>query len=153
MGEAVNEERLDSPAAKQLLDEFVAEIAALYPGWTPGSGPSAEPADFEPPDGTFLVVSVDGVPAGCGGLKRIGPHSAEIKRMYVRPHFRRRGLGRRVIADLEGAARARSYEVVRLDTGAEQPGAVRLFLSAGYREIADYNGNRFARHWFEKVLR
>ena len=66
--------------------------------------------------------------------------------------MRRLGLGRRVIDDLERIARDRGYSVVRLDTGAVQPQAVRLFEAAGYTRIDDYNGNPFASFWFEKLL-
>src|SRR5947209_6425001 len=120
--------------------------------WTPTSGPSAEPSDFEPPHATFLIAYVGGKPAACGGLKRLDDQAVEIKRLYVRPDMRRRGLGRGVIAELEHIARRRGYTVVRLDTGVQQPQAVRLFVPAGYREIAGYNNNPFASHWFEKSL-
>ena len=62
------------------------------------------------------------------------------------------GLGGRLIHDLERIARHRGYRVVRLDTGAEQPQAVRLFQAMGYTRIGDYNRNPFASHWFEKSL-
>ena len=152
MGEVLRAEALDSESAQQLLQAFVDEIARLYPGWTAMSGPSAEPVDFEPPLGRFIVAYSEGEPVACGGLKPLGSGAAEIKRLYVTPHMRRRGLGRRMIGELEGVAKTQGYAVVRLDTGAEQPDAVRLFKAAGYREIADYNGNPFASHWFEKAF-
>ncbi|MGH9222732.1 MAG: GNAT family N-acetyltransferase [Acidimicrobiales bacterium] len=79
--------------------------------------------------------------------------AAEIKRGYVVPEVRGAGWGRRLLARLEAIARDRGYGVVRLDTGADQPGALHLFRTAGYREIADYDGNPFARYWFENPLR
>lgn len=148
----ISPEPLDSESAQELLRAFVGEISQLYPTWTPKSGPSAEPIDFEAPNGTFAVAYVDGRPAGCGGFKRIDEHVAEIKRLYVRPDMRGHGLGRRILLDLEQSALQAGYRVVRLDTGAEQPNAVRLFLAAGYRQIPDYNGNPVASHWFEKAL-
>ncbi len=152
MDEVVREEALDSDSAQQLLRAFVHEIAALYPGWSPTTGPSARPLDFKPPQGRFMVVYRGGEPLACAGLKPLDGSTAEIKRLYVRPDMRGQGLGRRVIRELEHVARAEGYAVVRLDTGAAQPEAVRLFKAAGYREIADYNGNPFASHWFEKPL-
>lgn len=148
----VLEEPLGSKSAQELIGGFVAEIRRLYPTWTPQSGPSAEPSDFEPPGGTFVVLYVDDEPAACGGLKRLDDDAAEIKRLFVRPEMRRLGLGRRVIDDLERIARHLGYRVVRLDTGAQQPQAVRLFDAAGYKRIGDYNRNPFASHWFEKSL-
>ena len=148
----LREEALDGESAQHLLRAFAAEITALYPGWTPTSGPSADPNDFEPPDGRFIVVYVGADPVACGGLKRLDSRAAEIKRLYVRPDMRRRGLARRLFHALESVAQTQGYTVVRLDTGAEQPQAVRLFDVAGYKEVADYNGNPFASHWFEKSL-
>lgn len=152
MDVVVLEEPLGSKSAQELIGGFVAEISRLYPTWTPLSGPSAEPSDFEPPGGTFVVLYVDDKPAACGGLKRLDDDAAEIKRLFVRLEMRRLGLGRRVIDELERIARHRGYRVVRLDTGAQQPQAVRLFEAAGYKAIGDYNRNPFASHWFEKSL-
>jgi ribosomal protein S18 acetylase RimI-like enzyme len=142
----------ESDDVRSLLAAFGAEIAGAYPGWTLASGPSASGADFAPPGGAFLVVYRRGEPVACGGLKRLDDRRAEIKRLYVAPPARGRGVGRRLLDVLEAVARDRGYEAVRLDTGSTQPVALRLFTSAGYREIADYNGNPFASYWFEKVL-
>jgi GNAT superfamily N-acetyltransferase len=142
----------DDEAARRLLDEFGAAIAALYPGWTPGAPPPTDPAEFGPPGGRFLVAYRDGGPIGCGGLRRLDPHSGEIKRLYVAPAARGRGVARRLLDELEAAAREIGYHRVRLDTGAGQPDALALFRGAGYEEIEDYNGNPFAAHWLEKDL-
>ena len=60
----LREEALDSSAAGPLLEAFSAEIAALYPGWTPGAGPSASPEDFAGPAGAFLIAYADGRAVG-----------------------------------------------------------------------------------------
>lgn len=146
------EEPFEDDSAQALLASFIAEIAELYPGWLPSRGPSAVAADFEPPAGRFVVAYVDGRPVACGGLKRLDPRVGEIKRLFVCADVRRRGLGRRLLDHLETVAAAEGCEVVRLDTGAQQPNAVRLFEAAGYRQIPDYNGNPFAGYWFEKPL-
>ena len=91
-------------------------------------------------------------PVACGGLKRLDDRAAEIKRLYVSPEWRGRGLGHRLLDELERVAAEQGYETVRLDTGSQQPEALRLFRSHGYAEIGDYNGNRFASYWFEKRL-
>ena len=68
-----------------------------------------DPAEFLPPRGLFLVVEVDGVPAGCGAWRALPAGAAEIKRVYVEPAFRRRGVAQLVVAALEdGAARGRA---------------------------------------------
>ena len=145
-------ERSDTEVAERLLSQFEAEIAARYRGWDLSQGPSATPDDLSPAGGCFLVAYLDGEPAGCGGLKRLDATSAEIKRLYVAPAARGHGTARALLGALETAAAERGYERVRLDTGDRFPEAVSLFRSAGYVEIADYNGNPYAAFWFEKRL-
>jgi GNAT superfamily N-acetyltransferase len=141
-----------SPPAQRLLSAFYDEIVPLYPGWEPGAGPTAEPEEFVPPGGLFLVAWLDAEAVACGGFKRIAPDIAEIKRLYVAPEARGTGTARRLLHRLEAAAAAAGYVRVRLDTGARQPAALALFLRTGYAEIADYNGNPYASYWLEKEL-
>jgi GNAT superfamily N-acetyltransferase len=148
----LREEPADGEAGTSLLAGFEAEIAALYANWSPSVGPSASPADFAPPAGCFVVAYEDGVARGCGGLKRLDERSAEIKRMFVAPAARGRGVARLILRELERIAAARGYSLVRLDTGAAQPHALALYRSEQYRAIGDYNGNPYATHWFEKPL-
>jgi GNAT superfamily N-acetyltransferase len=148
----LREEPADGAPATSLLDGFEAEIAVLYPNWSPSIGPSAKPAEFAPPGGCFVIAYEDGVALGGGGFKRLNESSAEIKRMFVAPAARGRGVARLVLRELERIAAARGYSVVRLDTGASQPHALALYRSEQYRAIGDYNGNPFATHWFEKPL-
>ena len=135
-----------------MLGAFIAEIAALYDGWLPSRGPSAVASDFEPPRGRFVVAYVDDRPVACGGLKRLDNRVGEIKRLYVAADVRGQGLGRGLLDTLERIATESGCDVVRLDTGPGQPDALRLFASAGYHEIPDYNGNPYAAYWFEKRL-
>ena len=148
----LRQERLDGPSGEALLAAFMAEIVPLYPGWTPDTGPSATADELSPPTGLFLVAYVDDEPVGCGGIKRLSDEAAELKRLYVAPTVRNQSVARALVAALEDAARDAGHQVVRLDTGAEQPAAVHLFRSAGYIEIDDYNANPFASYWFEKRL-
>jgi GNAT superfamily N-acetyltransferase len=114
--------------------------------------PSAKPADFAAPAGTFLVGFREDEPVCAGGIKRIAPDAAEIKRMYVVPGARRRGVARTLLKALEDAARARGYAFVRLDTGPLQRGAMALYADEGYTEIANFNANPIAAYWGEKAL-
>jgi GNAT superfamily N-acetyltransferase len=140
-----------SPAS-ELLAAMVDEMIALYAADALGGPPPATPADFAPPGGTFLVGFDGDQPVCSGGLKRLPDGAAEIKRMYVVPPARRRGLGRALLGALEDAARALGYRVVRLDTGARQPHARALYESVGYAAVPDYNGNPAAAFWGEKRL-
>jgi len=144
----------DEPPASELLAAMVREMNEMYDGTIDGRDtPAATPPDFRAARrGAFLVGFVDGEAVCAGGIKRLDDEVAEIKRMYVVPGARSRGLGRALLTALEDAARELGYARARLDTGARQPGARALYLSAGYREIADYNDNPYAAFWGEKAL-
>ena len=139
------------PVAVELVAAMVDEVGKLYePGLPMGS--SASPSELSPPGGGFVVLWDGGRAIAGGGLKRLGDDACEIKRMYVVPEARGRGLGRALLEALEALARDLGYDVARLDTGAEQPGAQRMYERAGYVAVADYNGNPYASYWGEKRL-
>ena len=148
----VRPEPFESDVARQLVAGFEAAIRERYEGWTPHIGPTATAADFSPPAGNFLVAYLDGEPVGCGGLKRLEPGTVEIKRVYVRPDVRGSGVSRALLTALEDAARDAGYALIRLDTGNNQPEALKLFQTSGYDPIPDYNDNPWASYWFEKRL-
>ena len=150
----VRTEAPDSLVAVRLVEAMVAEMETLYelePG--SGLGLSAPPSDFSPPGGAFVVVYVDGKPVAGGGIKQDEDGVAEIKRMYVAPEARGRGLGRRLLEALEETARELGYARIRLDTGPRQPLAQAMYERSGYHPIENYNGNPQAAFWGEKVLR
>ena len=141
----------DEPA-RGLIHAMVVELETFYGRIDRPGMPSATPADFSPPGGRCLVGFLDGEPVCVGAVKCLDDGVGEIKRMYVAPAGRSRGLARALLAALEDAARALGYAVVRLDTGAHQPHAKALYASAGYREIGNYNANPAASYWGEKAL-
>src|SRR3954465_5500107 len=103
-----------------MVGEVRAEYVELY------GGPDAaevDPAEFAPPAGRFLVGLLDGEPAAMGGWRRLSDPDAEIKRMYVSPRARRRGLGRRILAEVERSAAAAGFDRLPLNTPAGAPGA------------------------------
>jgi pimeloyl-ACP methyl ester carboxylesterase/ribosomal protein S18 acetylase RimI-like enzyme len=152
LGIGVREERFDTPVSAALVADYVAEIKAMYPEWTPDVPPRMDARDVEPPDGRWLVAYRNGDAVGCAGLKRIDERTAEVKRIYVATQARGAGIARALINRLEEAARDAGYDTIRLDTGAKQDASVALFRSAGYEQIADYNGNPVAAYWFEKRI-
>lgn len=116
-----------------LTDEVQLEYARRY-GDEDGDINPIDAAEFRPPDGQFFMVYVDGIPAAMGGWRRHGD-DAEIRRMYVRPQFQRRGLARVVLDKIESTALEAGFARVILETGLAQPEAIELYRSAGYDDI------------------
>src|SRR5262245_2107789 len=139
------------PAAQALVAAMVDEVGALYEQGM-AKGPSASPEELSPPTGGFVLLLDGDRPVAGGGIKRLGAGVCEVKRMYVVPEARGRGLGTVLLEALEALARDLGYAVARLDTGAKQPGAQRMYERAGYIAVADYNGNPYASFWGEKAL-
>lgn len=142
----------DRPPASELIEAMIAELTAHYGRIDGANAPTATPADFGPPGGVFLVGFRDDEPVCGGGVKRLDDGVAEIKRMYVAPAARSRGVARALLGSLEDAARELGHDRVRLDTGPAQPHARALYESAGYVSISDYNANPHACFWGEKRL-
>ena len=141
------------PPAASLIEDMIVELTALY-GRIDGDGtPSATPADFRPPAGTFLVGWAGDEPVAGGGVKRWDARTAEIKRMFVVPAWRGRGVAGALLEALEAAAAGLGYRRSRLDTGPGQPEARGLYERRGYASIPDYNSNPHASFWGEKELR
>jgi GNAT superfamily N-acetyltransferase len=131
------------------------EIGALYDGLDLDGPdmPKAGPGEMNPPAGAFLVGYLDDTPICCGGLKRLNLQACEIKRMFVAPQARRRGVARALLAAIEARARELGYTIARLDTGPRQPHARALYEAQGYRSIESFNGNPLGGMFFgEKPL-
>jgi GNAT superfamily N-acetyltransferase len=142
----------EQPPASELLAEMRVELNDVYETFSRLDNPPLDPGELRPPGGAYLVGSEgDDVVAG-GGLRRLGEGVAEIKRMYVRPAARSRGVARALLQALEDRARAFGYTAVRLDTGPKQVHGLALYPSAGYVEVPPYNDNPFACFWGEKSL-
>jgi GNAT superfamily N-acetyltransferase len=146
--------RLDEEPGARLLQAMRDEIAELYDGLAldDPAMPKAGPAELGPPGGAFLVGFEDGVPVCCGGVKRLPDGACEIKRMFVVPEARGRGVARALLEELERRARVLGYAVARLDTGPRQPRAQRMYERAGYLPIANFNANPVATFFGEKRL-
>lgn len=130
------------------------EYRGLYGG---ADASQVEPGQFSPPHGRFLVGYVDGRPVAMGGWRRLthdagapGAAPAEIKRMYVVPDARGRGLSRVMLAAIEASASAAGVDWLVLETGLEQPAAVSLYRSSGYADVdgrfGHYYGSPLAVH-------
>lgn len=124
----------------------------MYGGGEGQIGVPLRSDELAPPSGCYLVGRSGGEVVAGGGIRTIAAGTGEIKRMYVVPAWRGRGLARLLLAALEAEAVVLGLDRVRLDTGPKQPGARRLYLGAGYVEIDDYNANPRASFWGEKLL-
>lgn len=143
------------PRAVEAMAAYFAEIGRRF-GFEPGDAWRLDAESMAAPDGFFVVATSDGEPVACGGVQRLpdGPtgRAAEIKRMWVHNGWRGAGLGARLLRHLEDRARERGYAVVRLDTNDTLTEAIAMYERAGYRSVARYNDNPWARCWFEKDL-
>jgi ribosomal protein S18 acetylase RimI-like enzyme len=133
---------ISHPDAAQLVEEVQQEYVARYGGRdeTPLGA-----TYFEPPDGAFFVGYLDGQPVATGAWRLRHDvvvdgidSTAEIKRMYVAPAARGRGLARAMLAHLEQTAREAGAKVMVLETGLAQPEAIALYESSGYTPIPGF---------------
>jgi DNA-binding MarR family transcriptional regulator/GNAT superfamily N-acetyltransferase len=142
-----------SGAARGCLGAYFAELDARFDaGFDPALSISADAAELTEPAGLLLVARLGGEAVGCGALTLHPDEPAEVKRMWVSSTARGVGLGRRILERLEAEARARGVRTLRLETNRSLAEAISLYRSAGYVEVAPFNDEPYAHHWFEKRL-
>jgi putative acetyltransferase len=88
--------------------------------------------------GEAIIASENGAAVGCGCFKRHGANTAEIKRVYVKPDYRSRGVAREILKRLEDHAAQMNCRTMVLETGKRQPEAIRLYEKCGYARIPNY---------------
>jgi len=126
----ITADRADSEDAVPLISELEAELAQHYPAES-RHGYSVEKLLRE--GVAFFVARVQGRPAGCGGVQIFGTEYAELKRMYVRPEFRGRRIGKLLLDCLATRAQEAKVGLLRLETGIHQSAAIRLYETYGFR--------------------
>jgi GNAT superfamily N-acetyltransferase len=155
MSEAVTiaPEAAEGADARYCLGEYYRDLQERFDGgFDPALSLLPSLDGFAPPRGTFLLVRLNGQPVGCGGLKPVSKEAAYLKRMWIAPGARGRGLARRLLSALEHKAREMGYSIVRLETNKSLIEAQQLYRSAGYAEVAPFNDEKYAHHWFEKRI-
>ncbi len=145
---------MDEEPGATLAQGMRDEIALIYDGLRLDGPdmPKAGPEELSPPGGTFIVGYDDATTVCCGGLKRLPDGACEIKKMFVVPSARGRGIARELLVELERRARELGYTVARLDTGPRQPRAQLMYERAGYVAIENFNANPVASFFGEKQL-
>ncbi|HEV7418324.1 MAG TPA: MarR family winged helix-turn-helix transcriptional regulator [Mycobacterium sp.] len=140
------------PDARHCLQTYYSELAQRFVGgYDPAVSPVAD-EEMTPPAGQLLVAYLHGDPVGCGATIWYPDAVGLVKRMWVAPSVRGLGLGRRLLTELEQCGRAHGVRLMRLETKDELREAVQMYRTSGYREVAPFNDEPYADHWFEKCL-
>ncbi|MEU4620524.1 GNAT family N-acetyltransferase [Actinoplanes sp. NPDC023801] len=138
----------DSPAARECLARYAAELDATFPEGFAAST-LTRPEDVT---GTQLLAVEDGAPVGCGLWIRLGPGVAEIRHLWVAPEARGLGLGRKLLSRLEVDAANHGITTVRLGTHPLLIEALALYRGSGYDDIGGYSDVPYNQLAFEKGL-
>ena len=147
---------IEDPAsadARWCVAQYFAELQARFEtGFNPARSIPADAHELTPPAGALFIARLRGQPVGCGALKLHGSAPAELKRMWIAPSARSLGLGRRLLLALEQHAREAGAAMVRLETNRALTEAIALYRRSGYVEVAAFNAEPYAHHWFEKII-
>jgi DNA-binding MarR family transcriptional regulator/GNAT superfamily N-acetyltransferase len=148
--------RAEPPASadgRLCLRAYFEELAERFEGgFATDEHDLASDALMTPPSGVFLVARLDGRPVGCGGLKHVDGGIGEVKRLWTDRSARRLGVARAILAALEADARRAGATTLRLDTNRVLHEAKALYARLGWREIARFNDDPVAHHWFGKDI-
>lgn len=126
-----------SKEAQALISELNAELSSMYPE-EGATHFRLDPAEVKKGNGVFVIAAQGGRHLGCGAVRRIDAHTAELKRMYVRSDARNRGVARAILRALEKEARALGLKRLVLETGVRQLAAMALYRKEGYRDIPPF---------------
>jgi GNAT superfamily N-acetyltransferase len=135
MSAIITPERPDSAVADALITELEAHLAPLYP---PESRHGFSVEELIAQGVAFFVLRANDTPAGCGGIQLFGTAYGELKRMYVRPHFRGLGFGKVLLNHFADYARTRGVGLLRLETGIYQAAAISLYERMGFQRIPPF---------------
>jgi GNAT superfamily N-acetyltransferase len=143
----------DDPRTAWVIAEFLGEVNRTFGDiFDVDAALAAATTTLTPPHGLYVLVLVDGACVGGGGLTWIDDERAEIKRVWIAPEHRGRGLSSALMSDLEARALAAGRSVVVLDTNGVLVQAISVYHHLGYTPTERYNDNPHATHWFRKQL-
>lgn len=127
----------NSQDGQTLIGQLTDELGAIYGVTRAGA---FRPAEVEVPRAAFIVARLDGEPVGCGAIRPFAddPDSVEVKRMFVKPSARGKGISRLILRKLESLAKSFGYAMIKLETGIHQHEAIGLYTKEGYERIPCY---------------
>lgn len=134
MKPTIRSEALETPAVIALIRALNDELDERYPE-ADANHFRLDPEEVAPGRGVFLVAYADGEPVGCGATRLNEPDTAEIKRMYVMPAYRGRGIAGHLLSALEEHAKMLGARQLVLETGDRQPESLAVYRRAGFEEI------------------
>lgn len=125
-----------SLAVRELIAELDCYLESLYP---PESRFGLDIVALQDKSVTLFLAKIDDKPVGCGAIQLQAPGYAELKRMYVRPNMRGKGIAKQIVSEIEAFAKQTNIHTLRLETGAYQPAAIHLYQKLGYYPIPPFN--------------
>jgi len=131
----------DLAAAKRLFLEYAESLGFNLCFQDFNRELAGVPGDYGPPGGRLRLAVVDDMAVGCIAMRKLEDGICEMKRLYVRPAFRGRGIGRKLAVACVRDARSLGYRAIRLDTIPEMAAATALYRSLGFMEIEPYRFN------------
>jgi DNA-binding MarR family transcriptional regulator/GNAT superfamily N-acetyltransferase len=141
------------PDAQFCLQSYFAELDSRFDAdFDVAQSISPSVTDLQPPDGLLVVARLGAEPVGCGALRFRRDAVCDLKRMWVARSARGMGLGRRLLEDLETRAVKHGARLLHLETNQSLTEAIALYRSAGFVEVAAFNDEHYADHWFEKLI-
>lgn len=146
-------EDAQSDDARWCLSQYYGELRVRFEaGFDPSLSSVPDESEFTRARGAFIVARLRGSPVGCGAVKVREDGAADIKRMWIDGSVRGLGLGRRLLSELERHARDQGATLVRLETNRALKEAIAMYRAHGYAEVAPFNDELYAHHWFERRL-
>jgi putative acetyltransferase len=151
------EDEVDLVKMRDLFRAYAAEFSDAIADTLSLQGFEDELADlpgkYAPPTGCLLLATIGDDAVGCGAYRKLGDSTCEMKRLYIAPEYRGRGVGRFLVEDLIRRATAAGYRRMVLDSVPEMSAALALYRSFGFVEIAPYYEHAIERTvYMEKVL-
>jgi len=123
-------------AVRELIAELDCYLEALYP---PESRFGLDIVALQDKSVTLFVAKTNDKPVGCGAIQLQAPGYAELKRMYVRPDMRGKGIGKQIVSRIEAFAKQANVHTLRLETGVYQQEAIHLYQKLGYYPIPPFD--------------